>query len=310
MRSERPVAAADEQPSAARIPKHVWLYWHQGFEGAPWIVQRCAESWRQQNPGWQVHQLDAISIREVLGEDQHVESWQLGLAHQSDLIRLRLLQRYGGVWTDATTLCRTPLDSWLPQSSGSGFFAFERPGRDRLIANWFLACSPNNPIAARLHDRLCRYWSETSLRSNDVQAQRLQRLLSALLNRSSWTARIWLSPAMQRGLNITPYFVFHYLFADLISNDAGCRAIWKATARRSARPPLLIDRIGLITRLTPELEQTIEQCAAPVFKLTWKVDPAGNGPETVLQFLLGDAAPSLSLNQPGSVTPKAIEKPH
>jgi hypothetical protein len=80
------------------------------------------------------------------------------------------------------------------------------------------------------------------------------------------------------------------MFADLICNDPECGAIWKATARRSAKPSLLIDRIGLGTPLTPELKRTIEQCAAPVFKLTWKVNPAGTGPETVLHWLLGDAA--------------------
>ena len=274
------------------IPREIWLYWHQGFETAPWLVQRCAESWRLQNPGWQVHLLDAVSISEYLTEDHAGERWQLGLAHQSDLVRLRLLRRYGGVWADATTLCRKPLESWLPQSSGSGFFAFQRPGRDRLIANWFLACSPNNPIAARLHHRLRCYWDTKPGRSNIEQAQWLERLLSALLNRSSWTARWWLWPVIHRGLNITPYFVFHYLFADLISQDARCRAIWKNMAPWSAKPPLLIDRIGLSTNLTPELKHTIEQCPAPVFKLTWKVNPASTGAETLLQFLLGDLGPS------------------
>jgi hypothetical protein len=270
------------------IPREIWLYWHQGFEDAPWLVQRCAESWRLQNPGWHVHLLDGSSIRRYLTEDHAGDRWQLGLAHHSDLVRLRLLRRYGGVWADPTTLCRKPLESWLPLSIGAGFFAFQRPGRDRLIANWFLACSPNNPIAVRLHDRLCCYWAEKPPRANKERTQWLERLLSALLNRSSWTARWWLCPMIHRYLNITPYFVFHYLFAELISQDAECGEIWKRMARWSAKPPLLIHRNGLSTRLSPELQQAIEQCPAPLFKLTWKVNPAAVGPETVLHFLLRD----------------------
>jgi hypothetical protein len=66
----------------------------------------------------------------------------------ADQIRIELLNVHGGVWADATTMCALPLDHWLPQRMQTGFFAFERPTPDRLIASWFLAASlPCNIVA-------------------------------------------------------------------------------------------------------------------------------------------------------------------
>ena len=45
-------------------------------------------------------------------------------AAESDLLRLYLLNKYGGVWVDSTNLCRRPLDDWLPSAARQGFFAF------------------------------------------------------------------------------------------------------------------------------------------------------------------------------------------
>ena len=45
-------------------------------------------------------------------------------AAESDILRLYLLKKYGGVWVDATNLCRRPLDAWLPSAACEGFFAF------------------------------------------------------------------------------------------------------------------------------------------------------------------------------------------
>ena len=56
----------------------------------------------------------------------------------ADQIRIEILHLHGGVWADATTICAKPLDEWLPERMGTGFFAFERPAQDRMIASWFL----------------------------------------------------------------------------------------------------------------------------------------------------------------------------
>jgi hypothetical protein len=59
---------------------------------------------------------------------------------------MELLRRHGGVWADATCYCLQPLAEWLPSKlAPAGFFAFDRPAPDRMLASWFLAAQPAWP---------------------------------------------------------------------------------------------------------------------------------------------------------------------
>lgn len=68
----------------------------------------------------------------------------------SNWIRINLLDRHGDVWTDATCLCMQPLDEWIHDEARSGFFAFSKPGPDRLMSNWFLASDTECKLTAQL----------------------------------------------------------------------------------------------------------------------------------------------------------------
>jgi hypothetical protein len=244
------------------------MFWAQGFSQAPWLVQRCVASWQHHNPRWRVVLLDAVSILDYV--DPLDPALHLGLAHQSDLYRLQLLARYGGVWADATTLCRCPLDTWIDASCSCGFFAFHRPGRDRLIANWFLASQPGCVLVVRLYQMLHAYWQSHRFSSLTDRQHRCVRFLSAILNRSHLTTRFWFSPLVSRGLGFYPYFVFHYLFERLVANESSCQSIWKQMPRISAMPSRLIERLGFHAEATPALLIRVEQCPAPLFKLSWQ----------------------------------------
>ena len=87
------------------------------------------------------------SRRDLAGEFAFLDYAHGALAkqspnHRANVLRMELLARHGGVWVDATCFCVRPLDEWLPAQMSSGFFAFARPARSRLLANWFLAARP------------------------------------------------------------------------------------------------------------------------------------------------------------------------
>src|ERR1700689_4816923 len=130
----------------ATLNRTIWFLWFQGLKDAPPIVKRCYQSWVANNPGWKIVLLDSSNLSTYAITD--LESGNVAAltpAHRSDLIRLELLARYGGVWADATCYCAVPLDSWLPGVMSSGFFAFERRSEwAPPIANWFLATMPSN----------------------------------------------------------------------------------------------------------------------------------------------------------------------
>mmetsp|Transcript_64365 Transcript_64365/g.199332 ORF Transcript_64365/g.199332 Transcript_64365/m.199332 type:complete len:254 (-) Transcript_64365:52-813(-) len=91
-------------------------------------------------------------------------------AAESDLLRLLLLTLYGGVWADSTMLCRRPLDSWLPESAASGFFAFapESIEEDLPVMSSFLASEPGHAIIAAWLRRSISHWSTPSDARKDL----------------------------------------------------------------------------------------------------------------------------------------------
>ena len=108
------------------IPRKIWLFWSQGVSEAPFIVKKCIDSWVKENPTWDVVVLDENNLNKYISLNlpKNVIA-NLCIAHQSDLIRLALLSKYGGIWTDATTFCTKPLDEWIDDAcSEAGFFVF------------------------------------------------------------------------------------------------------------------------------------------------------------------------------------------
>jgi hypothetical protein len=215
----------------AAVPKIIWIYWHSGEADAPEIVARCIASWRSLNPGWDVRVLDDASYARF-ADMSDVKTKRI--AHWADILRLRLLARHGGVWADATLLCARPLDHWLPLVTPSGFFAFSRPGPDRIIANWIIASVPGNTLTVRLEKALTRYWIG-------------RRRVSA-------------------------YFAFHYLTEHLVRSDPAAAQIWARTPKVPAEPMLALHE-ALKTASRPNFAPTRFDCA-PVHKLSWKGGPS------------------------------------
>ena len=143
-------------PEPTTLPKILWLYWHQGEDQAPKLVAQCLQTWRDLNPNWDVRVLDGATVREHVCVDDLPSN--ISLQALSDVIRLRLLRRYGGVWVDATAYCVRPLNDWLPPLMTSGFFAFTLPASDRLIGSWFLAACEDSPLIESWESAASRYW--------------------------------------------------------------------------------------------------------------------------------------------------------
>lgn len=140
-----------------KIPKIIWQFWHSGLHGAPEVVRRSHETWRHFNPDHEIRFLSLEQANAWLGFDFEALSEELtaniGWAGKSDLLRLLLLARYGGIWADATTFCLAPLDGWMhPAADGTGFFCFRHfPGvEDREMISWLIAASPGQPMIVDL----------------------------------------------------------------------------------------------------------------------------------------------------------------
>ena len=251
------------------VPKKIWFLWLQGLDNAPLIVQKCLISWKTNNPDWQINFLDENNLSDYLDFDLlDGKLTRLGKAQFSDLIRLKLLRKYGGVWVDSTCFCMRPLSEWLDDYLTSGFFAFCDPGPDRLMSNWFLAATPNHPLITKLYDRLFNYFTTNEYRN--VNKTRYMRVLKKILSRNTKVTKYWFHPLFTKVLKLYPYYVFHYIFTELVSNDPECKSLWQQTPKLKANNAHKILKI-MHQPLSPEIKRDIDCQAEFLYKLNWKI---------------------------------------
>lgn len=109
--------------------KIIWQYWGQGYdkEDVPDVVQYCFDSVDRYRGDYTVVRLCDEDFCEYVDLPDYVlEKYKegvLGKAHFSDLLRLALLDAYGGVWLDATILLTAPLEDML---TSDDYFMYQR----------------------------------------------------------------------------------------------------------------------------------------------------------------------------------------
>lgn len=273
--------------SMSGISGTIWTMWYYGIAAAPEVVKACLSSWQRHHPGWKVILIDRTNLSDYLDIEQltgkPIERFSPLVL--SDIIRINLLARYGGVWADATCYCACPLESWLPDYVQSGFFAFRRPGPDRELSSWFLAAQPDSVLIQRFRDVVNAYWKQ-----NDLSCDRFPALygwLTHRLARNRETTGWWFSWPIRRILKLHPYFWCHYLYTRLINQDPECRAIWNDTPDYPASIPhiLQVDD-GLRKPMTDRQREMIDQAWSPVFKLSWKIQPPELKPSSPIHYVI------------------------
>jgi hypothetical protein len=260
------------------LPKTIWFLWLQGLNDAPWVVRKCYESWLKHNPGW-----DIIFLNEDnLGEYSAIKRTGITPQAFSDILRINLLQQHGGIWVDATCFCTKPLDEWITDYITFGFFAFERPGPDRMISSWFIASAKNDYITNIYQQAVNGYWNK-----NPGLVFFETSKWYALKKYLKWMKpQDWFGFFATKVLSVYPYFWFHYLFENIYWGDAKVKAQWDATQKISADIPHNLQFAGLFSPLRDEVKAEIDSKASPVYKLTWKYEAAEYKKETVIDYLL------------------------
>ena len=148
---------------------HIWILWLDGMENAPWIVQRCCRSVKENFPDRQIHILTKDNYREYITFpgfiQEKIDSGVITKTHMSDLLRLELLIRHGGTWLDATVLCSSPeVPSYMMDSD---LFVFQdlKPGWDghcQRISSWMITARTGHPILRLTRALLYEYWRKNT----------------------------------------------------------------------------------------------------------------------------------------------------
>jgi hypothetical protein len=234
------------------------------------MVRKCADSWIARNPAWQVNLLTANVVEEMRIVPQFYSGLNLTLTALSDVLRIHLLSRYGGVWVDATVWCVRPLDEWLEAVLPHGFFAYAKPHPDRPISSFFLAAAPNHVIVQRLQGAMDRFWLERQ--GSDFE----------LLD----------DP------NSKNYFWLHSLFQKLLDDDMVFARAWERTPKFSALPLHYLQWFGLAEAVTPDVRAHIRSQVTNIYKLNRRIDLPTPIDGTVVGELFASLCPAPPITGP------------
>ena len=95
-----------EKLSTETYPRRIWILWWQGKDTAPELVKACISSVERNSNGAEVILITKDNISKYIDIPEYIlekkeKDW-ISFAQLSDIIRFLLLEKYGGLWLDAT----------------------------------------------------------------------------------------------------------------------------------------------------------------------------------------------------------------
>jgi hypothetical protein len=121
------------------IPKIIWSFWDN--PELPEIIKDCKRNWKKFAPNYNIKFLNKNNIENYV--DMPINWKNLPVYRQSDVLRLKLLEKYGGIWMDASILLFENPDNFV----GGDITLFTSPltnQDDPIYENWFIASTKGN----------------------------------------------------------------------------------------------------------------------------------------------------------------------
>lgn len=122
------------------FPKIIWMYWDDEKD-IPSIVKLCRDVIEKKCPEYEVRFLNSSSVVNYI--DVPIVKLGLPTAVFADLIRLRLLKKYGGIWFDASIFLVQDIDWILSKIDRYDAFLFYSDQctidiQSPIPENWFI----------------------------------------------------------------------------------------------------------------------------------------------------------------------------
>lgn len=140
----------------------IWTLWWQGKEDMPYIIQKCHQSLRKNSNGREIRLLDKDNYNNYFELPKQIEEKlkkkKISFTHLSDIIRLIVITKYGGLWVDAAIFVTHPI-----VASGQ-FYSVnitKNASPDYPFGRWVIGvmgCGKNYQPLCFVRDCLIDYW--------------------------------------------------------------------------------------------------------------------------------------------------------
>ncbi len=159
-----------ESTDSRKEPERAFTIWLQGENKAPELVKACFRSMRR-NLTQELVVLDETTLYDWITLPEHiVAKWKEGKiphAHFSDICRIELLYKHGGLWFDATDYVTAPVPQYIMDQDLFLFMAGNKiRGSYSFIQNCFMRARKGNPVFGVWREAINIYWKEENSKIN------------------------------------------------------------------------------------------------------------------------------------------------
>ncbi len=157
----------EEHTRGNQFKNCIWTAWLQGEDKAPEVIRLTLSSIRKNANGHPVIVLTENNIKQYIEIPAEIqkkhENGIMKHAHYADVVRMKILEQYGGIWLDATTLLYEPI---CEAAFSSVFFSVgfkEKDERFITDSKWIVrlmgGCRDSKYLSA-ISRMLSLYWKE------------------------------------------------------------------------------------------------------------------------------------------------------
>lgn len=105
----------------------IWVFWYQGFNNAPPIVKACLNSLKKCVKGHPIIEITKDNIADYVVIPSYIlnklQNSTITITHLSDILRVLLLEKYGGCWVDVTLF----FEKWIQEDlSTMSFYSLKQ----------------------------------------------------------------------------------------------------------------------------------------------------------------------------------------
>lgn len=189
------------------MEKRIFVYWDKGFKFAPDIVQKCLLSVKLNHKDWEIIELDNNNLNKYININEEIKDFykkEISIQAFSDIVRVFLLEKYGGFWLDATVFLKKPLDEILSVYDTDFFGCKYKSYYSYGVQSWLLYSVPMGYVITRWKKSVINYVNKMSSINAKILSSNHHE------NRVYW---------YDNKYNNIYYFWFYYLFEDLLEND-------------------------------------------------------------------------------------------
>ena len=155
--------------------KLIWGYWDSYPDNLPDLCQKSILSWQLRNPDWKIIILNDQNYKQYVSvSDLPTTFDSLKVQHRSDILRLAVLIRYGGIYMDASTLVYKGFDDiWDAVDEDKVLLTslnqLPKAGLDMYNNGLLMTKRPYNPFLLEWRRRIVQYSENPALSIDEMK---------------------------------------------------------------------------------------------------------------------------------------------